>query len=102
MITAEKNGDTCRVAVNDKSLKLSSADELKNTVCRLIDDGIKTINLDLAGVEYIDSSGVGKILFIYKKLKNCDGKFKITGISPALYELFDALALTALFNIEKK
>jgi len=75
--------------------------ELKEKFIELIDKGEDAISLDLSKPEYIDSSGVGKLLFMNKKLFQIEGTFKVVAISSTLYDFLDSLAITNVITIEK-
>lgn len=97
----EKSGDTVLVKVNENSLSGDVANEFKSEVIKLIDSGVKTIHLDLSGTNFIDSSGIGKLLFINKKLGSTGGVIEITKISPTLYDFLDSLTITQVIKVKK-
>ena len=49
--------------------------------------------LDLQNVSFIDSSGVGAIVFLYKRLKENDRKLRITGAHGQPRELLELLRI---------
>jgi anti-anti-sigma factor len=75
------------------------AKELKQTAMELIEAGFINLSLDLRRTDYVDSSGVGKILFLQKKLTKLEGSFRITRISGQLYSFLDSLAITKVMDI---
>ena len=50
-------------------LDVSTADEFKEYLHKLIDKGIKNIRLNLENLDYIDSTGLGVIIGILKRIK---------------------------------
>jgi anti-sigma B factor antagonist len=74
--------------------------DLKDTAVKLINEGVKNISLDLSKAEYIDSSGVGKLLYINKKLEKLNGKLTISKINSTLYFFLESLALTKVIDIK--
>ena len=50
-------------------LDVSTADEFKEYLHKLIDKGIRNIILDLESLDYIDSTGLGVIIGILKRIK---------------------------------
>jgi len=64
----------------------------------LIDRGCATIVLDLGGVTYIDSSGVGMIVFQLKTLKQKGGDMKLLHLNPRAESLFGMLKLLMMFD----
>jgi anti-sigma B factor antagonist len=64
----------------------------------LIDRGCTKIVLDFGGVTYIDSSGVGMIVFQLKTLKQNGGDMKLLHLNPRAESLFGMLKLLMMFD----
>jgi anti-sigma B factor antagonist len=64
----------------------------------LIDRGCAKIVLDFGGVTYIDSSGVGMIVFQLKTLKQNGGDMKLLHLNPRAESLFGMLKLLMMFD----
>ena len=64
----------------------------------LIDRGCAKIVLDLGGVTYIDSSGVGMIVFQLNTLKQNGGDMKLLHLNPRAESLFGMLKLLVVFD----
>lgn len=94
----ERNGRTL-VMVNSFSLSKEVASELKEAALEQINKGNIHFDVDLSRTEYIDSSGIGKLLFLNKKLMNLGGDLAVTNISGKLYEFMESLALHRVMNI---
>jgi len=94
-----KAGDKAELYVDSVSLAGDVAKELKQTAMELMEAGFIELALDLSRTEYVDSSGVGKILFLQKKLTKLDGSFRITKISGQLYSFLESLAITKVMDI---
>lgn len=97
----QTSGDSALIKVNSNALSGDIANDFKSEVVTLIDSGIKNINLDLGNTNFIDSSGIGKLLFINKKLGLSGGVIEIVKISPTLYDFLDSLTITKVINIKK-
>jgi anti-sigma B factor antagonist len=64
----------------------------------LILRGCAKIVLDLGGVTYIDSSGVGMVVFQQKTLKQHGGDMKLLHLNPRAESLFGMLKLLLVFE----
>ena len=64
----------------------------------LIGRGCAKIVLDLGGVTYIDSSGVGMIVFQLKTLQQKGGDMKLLHLNPRAESLFGMLKLLMMFD----
>ena len=98
-ILVEKNEKFTVITVDDISLAGDLSADFKKKAVEVIESGIININLDLSKTEFIDSSGVGKLLFLNKKLEKAEGKLKISAISNVLYDFLDSLAITRVIEI---
>lgn len=61
---------------------------------------VKEVDLDLAGVTFVDSTGVGGISKAVTKFRERKIFVRITNISPDLFEIFDILGLPEIFGAE--
>jgi anti-anti-sigma factor len=73
-------------------LDLSNVDKLKATVDMLIENKIRHVILDLSRLEYLDSSGVGSLVYIKNALEKTRPKtslmlVQLTGVARKVVEL---------------
>lgn len=92
-------GDSAEITVDSLSLAGDEASDLKARTVELIDSGVRKITLNLKKPEYIDSSGIGKLLFMNKKIEKLGGQFTIKEINRTLYEFLESLAITKVMDI---
>ena len=59
-----------------------------------------TVTLDVGGLEYISSAGLGVLLKSHKRLMGSGGKLRLTGVSPHLRDIFVYSGFDQLFEIE--
>ena len=59
-----------------------------------------TVTLDVAGLEYISSAGLGVLLKTQKRLLGSAGKLRLAGVSPHLRDIFVYSGFDQLFEIE--
>jgi stage II sporulation protein AA (anti-sigma F factor antagonist) len=57
---------------------------------------IRHLVLDLSGLEFMDSSGLGVILGRYKLIQQRNGKMFVCSIAPSIYRLFQ---MSGIFKI---
>ena len=75
--------------------------ELKNKIFDLINENNSDITINGEDLEYIDSTGLGVLMSIYKKIQEKELNFKITNLKPNIYKLFDITGLNKVFNIRE-
>src|SRR5512144_1217216 len=59
-----------------------------------------TVTLDLNALEYISSAGLGVLLKTQKRLMGAGGKVRLTGLRPALRDIFVYSGFDQIFEIE--
>jgi len=74
---------------------------LKNNVLSLIEDKKSDIIIDGESLDYIDSTGLGVLMCIYKKMQEKNLNFKIVNLKPNIYKLFDITGLNKVFDIRE-
>ena len=79
----------------------SRANDFQTQLEELAAGGHRTIVLDLAQVETINSSCIGKILLFRKRLSEDGRVIKIRGCSEALFNTFQLIKFDKLISIEK-
>lgn len=73
---------------------------LRETILGLLDKGNKKILLNLHGVGYVDSSGIGELVKSYTTVKNQGGQMKLVNLSKRVHDLLQLTRLYAVFDIE--
>ena len=58
--------------------------------------------LDLGGVTFMDSSGIGLVMGRYKLMKTIGGKITVQNLSPSAYRVMKLAGLERLGEIRKK
>ncbi len=69
---------------------------IRNTVREVLKNGGKKIVLNLAEVNYIDSSGIGELVSSYTTVTNQGGHLKLLNLTKKIHEL---LAITKLLTV---
>jgi anti-sigma B factor antagonist len=59
-----------------------------------------TVTLDLSGLEYISSAGLGVLLKTQKRLMASGGRLRLAGLRPHLRDIFVYSGFDKLFEIE--
>ena len=73
--------------------------ELRDAVRNLIAEGKKKIILNLAGVDYIDSSGVGELVSSYTTVRNAGGELKLLNLTQKVQDILYVTKLYTVFDI---
>ena len=80
-------------------MTLGEGDEiLKDKINSLVLDGHKKIVLNLAGVPYIDSSGLGEIVRTYTTVSRQGGSLKLLNLTKRITDLLSITKLLTVFE----
>jgi anti-sigma B factor antagonist len=72
---------------------------LKEMVQQALDAGERKILVDFSRTGYIDSSGLGALVSISKKVRENGGELRLAGLNEDLRSLFELTKLDTLFAI---
>jgi anti-sigma B factor antagonist len=73
--------------------------QLRDAVRGLIGKGQKNILLNLADVNYIDSSGLGELVSAYTSLKNQGAGLKLLKLTQKVHDILQLTKLYTVFDI---
>jgi anti-sigma B factor antagonist len=91
-------GDVVVVTVTG-DITLGSGDVgLRDKVRSLIQQGHKKMVLDLGGVSYMDSSGLGELVHVYATMKNKGGALKLVNLTKRINDLLTITKLVTVFD----
>lgn len=82
-----------------RELTLENRDELKRTVRKRLDAGDRKFVLDFERTGFIDSSGLGVLVSLSKKIREEEGELRLVGLSEELRTTFELTRLDTLFQI---
>jgi anti-sigma B factor antagonist len=72
---------------------------VRNTVRDILKDNGKKIILNLADVNYIDSSGIGELVSTYTTVTNNGGQLKLLSLTKKIHELLQITKLLTVFQV---
>ena len=72
---------------------------LRDLVNGLLTDGNRHFVLNLTGVDYIDSSGLGQLISIWTSIRNKSGHMTLLNPNKRVERLFDITRLRTIFEI---
>ena len=90
------------VYILDCSGKITLGEEtmsMRNTVKDVLKSGAQKILVNLAGVTYIDSAGVGELVGSYVTAGNSGAKLKLLGLTGKLREVLTITKLLTVFEV---
>ena len=94
---SKQNGVT--VVDVDGQLIVGNRQELKQKVLEELEIGNRKFVIDFANTGYIDSSGLGVLVSLSKKIREQGGELRLAGLNEDLRTLFELTKLDTLFMI---
>ena len=82
-----------------KDIIASMADDLRQKLLKLINQGIIELTIDLTGAEMVDSVGLGVLIATHNSLENVGGSLIVKNVSPNVYNLFNTMRLDQHFKV---
>ena len=95
--TKDENGVV--VVQVEGQLIVGNRQQLKDLVQQAVDHGERRVLVDFARTGYIDSSGLGALVSISKKVREAGGELRLAGLNEDLRSLFELTKLDTLFSI---
>ena len=95
--TKDANGVT--VVQVEGQLIVGNRQELKDLVQAVVEKGERRILIDFSRTGYIDSSGLGALVSISKRIREAGGELRLAGLNEDLRSLFELTKLDTLFSI---
>lgn len=84
-----------------ENFAVDEAAEFREKVNHLIGKGEKHFKLDFKNCTFIDSTGLGVLVSIYKKCKDINGSFKLHSVNnPKVMKIFKLTRLDKVLKIE--
>ena len=93
-----KRGGALVIKLLGDRLDAAAAPEFKETVSNRIDAGEDTILLDLSDVDFIDSSGLGALVSVLKRMSPT-GQLVVCGLRDAAFNMFRLTRMDKVFPI---
>lgn len=81
-------------------IDIYNSNELREHLISLIEKSKNSIHMDFSRLEYIDSTGLGSLVSILKRVKEYNGYISIKNLTPNIQKVFKITNLGLLFKIE--
>ena len=91
-------GDATVVAVGGE-IDVYTAPRLRDKITELVGDGVYHLIIDMEGVEFLDSTGLGVLVGGLKKVRAHDGSLQLICTQERLLKIFRITGLTKVFDI---
>ena len=98
--TVKKQADVTILEV-EGTLIVGNRQELKQKVLEELEAGTRKVLVDFEKATYIDSSGLGVLVSLAKKIRELGGDLRLANLNDDLQTLFELTKLDTLFQISE-
>jgi anti-sigma B factor antagonist len=81
--------DGCAVLAATGEVDVATAPQLRQEAVRLVSAGHTRLVIDLSGVDFLDSTGLGVVVGVLKRVRTYDGELAIAGAENHVRKVFD-------------
>lgn len=92
------SNDVLVIELREPTLDASNVHEFRDALQVLVRDRTKVV-LDLAGVKFIDSSGLGALISCLRQVNGRKGDLRLCSMSTNVRALFELMRMHRVFNI---
>jgi anti-sigma B factor antagonist len=97
-VKTQMEGDVAIVHVSGKLMGGPESENLRDEVKRLLDEGGNKIVINLKGVPWINSTGLGALMAVYTSVQKSEGTLKLCHVSDRIQSLFMITKLLTIFD----
>lgn len=87
------------ISVAEERLDAHNSTDLKTRLLSLFEDGKSNMVINLEGVRFVDSSGLGALVSGFKNASARNGNFKLAALQPQVQSMFELTRLHRVFEI---
>ena len=90
--------ENCMISI-PKDFVVDEVATFRTKINKLIEEGQKDFTFNFSKCEFIDSTGLGALVSIYKKCAEKGGSVKLKSLKPEVEKLFKLTRLDRVFEI---
>jgi anti-sigma B factor antagonist len=74
--------------------------EIESTISDVAENGVERLILDLSGIEFIDSAGLGALMILYGNMKVRGGQLRLVAPGPKIREVLKLTHTDAILPVD--
>ena len=91
----------CVVVAVRGEVDIATAPKLREKLVELASQGAQKVVVDLEGVDFLDSTGLGVLIGGMKRLRGLDGDLTLVCTQPRILKVFEITGLNRAFTIHE-
>lgn len=101
MFSFDQSKDAVNIKIEAKRLDATNSTRFKEQFTEEVHGTLHKASVDLSRIEFIDSSGVGALLGIQKKIEKGSSPIVLKNPQPAVLSMIELLRLNRVFEIRQ-
>jgi anti-sigma B factor antagonist len=98
-IKQNPQGNVMILELSGKIMGGPDFDKFKEEIAKMIEGGFKNVILDMSGVPWINSTGLGILITGYHSIKAAEGTMKICNVKERVLSIFYISQLENIFDV---
>ena len=98
--TVREVGEVIIIDFSGKITLGEGSSTLRKSIRDVLDSGHRKILLNLADVDYIDSSGIGEMVSAYTTVRGLSGELKLVYLTKRVHDLIQITRLFTVFDVQ--
>ncbi|MDQ3686386.1 MAG: STAS domain-containing protein [Acidobacteriota bacterium] len=98
-IRERQAGDVTVIDMEGKITIGEGSVAVRGAIRRLLEEGKKKVLLNLAGVSYVDSSGIGELVSSFTTINREGGQLKLLNLTQKIQDLLAITKLLTVFDV---
>jgi anti-sigma B factor antagonist len=94
--TRQSDGGVSVVTISGRLSLGGETEKLDAAVSKLLAEDQKNVVLDIAALDYVDSSGIGTLVSCLTKVRKAGGELKVAGANPRIRRIFGMTGVESL------
>jgi len=91
--------ETITILVEEDTIDIQNADQLREILLDQVHTGKTNLLLDLQNVTFIDSSGLGALVYGLKEARKKKGSIRVSGLTEHVSSMFSITRLNKIFEV---
>ena len=100
-VKTHMSDDIAVVQVSGKLMGGPESEILRDEIRRLLEEGVKKYVINLKGVPWINSTGLGALMAVYTTIQRSGGTLKLCYVSDRIQSLFMITKLLTIFDTHR-
>lgn len=94
-----RNGDVTVIKCTGRLTMGEGSVMFRDTVRNSVSAGARILVLDMTGLDYIDTSGIGELVSAYTSTRNAGGQLMLAGLTKRVTDLLQITKLYTVFPV---